>query len=318
MVKRAAVIALLAACGKFQDPNIVVDLRVVAMTATVPEQVIDTGSDALSQLVPSTVCALVADPNFDGRRLRYTMTLCPLGEGDRCDSDAPQSMVVRGLIEDPDITVPEPKMCGTVEPDGNLVGVVKYALDNDILHGLEGEAYEVQLQVGGQDADPSLDLFAAKSMQVIANIPVGRAPNHNPTLTEIDATLPNADPVPLPLGRCVDQAAPLEVPPATKIRLLPIEPDGVRETYDVVKIDGTIQTFTENLTYQWTAGGGGFSDGSTGGPHDPFGNEPPLFSGWTSPAAKDLDGPTNIPIWVVQRDERLGAAWYESCIRVVP
>jgi len=318
MVKRAALIAVLAACGKFQDPNIVVDLRVVAMTASVPEQVIDVSTDILSQLGPSDVCALVADPNFDGRRLRYTMTLCPYGDGERCDPNVPHAVIGRGLIEDPDTTVPEPKLCATVEPDGNLVGVVKYALDNDILRGLEGEAYEVELQVGGQDADPSLDLFAAKGLQVIANYPVGRAPNHNPTLTEIDASLPDADPVPLPLGRCVDQTAPLEVPPATKIRLLPIEPDGAREMYDVVKIDGTIQTFTENLTYQWTAGGGGFSDGSSGGPHDPFGNEPPLFSDWTSPAAKDLDGTTDIPIWIVQRDERLGATWYESCIRVVP
>jgi len=316
MVKRLLV--LLAACGKFQDPNIVVDLRVIGMTASVPEQVIDVGSDVLPQLVASDVCALVGDPSFDGRRLRYTMTLCPIGDSDRCDDGVPQHVVAQGLLQDPDITVPEPKLCATIEPDGNLLGVVKYALDNDILHGLEGEAYEVELRVGGQDADPSLDLFAAKSLQVIANIPAGRPPNHNPTLTEIDVTMPDMSVAPLPLGRCVDQPAPLEVPPATKLRLTPIEPDGVREMYDVVKLDGTIQTFTENLTYQWVAGAGSFSDGETGGPHDPFGNEPPLFSDWKSPAAKDLDGPTAISIWVLQRDERLGAAWYESCIRVVP
>jgi hypothetical protein len=316
---------LVVACGKFQDPNIVVDLRVIALTATVPEQVVDVDitkpievSDLLNQLHPSEVCALVADPSFDGRRLRWSMTLCPLGEGDRCDDGVPHSLVASGILDDPDITVPEPRMCGTVQADGNLIGVVMYALDNDILRGLEGEAYEVQLVVGGEDADPSLDLYAVKSLQVIADIPKGRTPNQNPTLTEIDATLPDADPVPLPLGRCVDQTAPIEIPPATKIRLLPIEPDGVRETYTVAKLDGTFQTFTENLTYQWTAGAGGFSDGETGGPHDPFGNEPPLFSDYTSPAAKDLDGPTDVSIWVVQRDERLGAAWYESCIRVVP
>jgi hypothetical protein len=315
----------LVACGKFQDPNIVVDLRVIGMTASVPEQVVDVDitkpievSDLLNQLQPSEVCALVADPSFDGRRLRWSMTLCPLGEGDRCDDGVPHSLVASGVLDDPDITMPEPRMCGTVQPDGNLIGVVMYALDNDVLRGLEGEAYEVQLLVGGEDADPSLDLYAVKSLQVIADIPMGRTPNHNPTLTEIDATLPDADPVPLPLGRCVDQTAPIQVPPSTKIRMLPIEPDGVREMYTVAKLDGTFQTFTENLTYQWTAAAGGFSDGSTGGPHDPFGNEPPLFSDWTAPAAKDLDGPTDVSIWIVQRDERLGAVWYESCIRVVP
>lgn len=323
MVKRLLV--LLAACGKFQDPNVVVDLRVIGMTASVPEQVVDVDvtnpqppADLLQQLGPSDVCALVADPSFDGRRLRWSMTLCPLGDADRCDdSDSiPKHVIGSGLLDDPDITVPEPKMCATVEADGNLLAVVSYALENDILHGLEGEAYEVQLIVGGEDADPSLDLYAAKSLQVIADLPVGREPNHNPTLTEIDATLPDAVPMPLPLGRCVDQTAPLTVPKGTKIRLTPVEPDGVRETYTVVKLDGTLAMFTENLTYQWTAGAGGFSDGTTGGPHDPFGNSPPLYSDFTAP--DDIDAQMDIPVWLVQRDERLGAAMYESCIRVTP
>ena len=39
-MKRALLI-LAAGCGSFQDPNIVVDLRVISMDATVPEQVID-------------------------------------------------------------------------------------------------------------------------------------------------------------------------------------------------------------------------------------------------------------------------------------
>lgn len=324
---RARILALgvLAACAKFQDPNIVVDLRVIAMTASVPEQVINidianppTAADLLGQLGPSEVCALVADPNFDGRRLRWTLTLCPPSSEDRCYSDEPHTVVASGLSDDPDITVPEPRICGTVQPDGNLLGVVQYALDNDILRGLEGEAYEVELRVGGEDVDESLDLYAAKSMQVIANIPAGRTPNHNPTLTEIDVTLPDAEPVALALGRCVDQSTPLEVPPATKMRLMPIEPDGAREMYMVAKLDGTFQTFTENLSYQWVAASGNFSAGDSGGPHDPFGNSPPLFSDWTSPDAKDLDGPMDVPIWIVQRDERLGAAWYETCIRVVP
>ena len=38
-------------------------------------------------------------------------------------------------------------------------------------------------------------------------------------------------------------------------------------------------------------------------------------------AAEDLEtleGPTDVDVWVIQRDERLGVRWYESCIRVVP
>ena len=44
----------------------------------------------------------------------------------------------------------------------------------------------------------------------------------------------------------------------------------------------------------------------------------PLFTEYRAPRAEDLDGPTDIPLWIVQRDERLGTAWFESCIRVVP
>jgi len=78
------------------------------------------------------------------------------------------------------------------------------------------------------------------------------------------------------------------------------------------------RTFTEALTYQWLATAGKFSDSSTGGGHDPFGNLLPVKTEWTAPSAKGLDGPTDVSIWIVQRDERLGLAWYEACVRVVP
>ena len=44
----------------------------------------------------------------------------------------------------------------------------------------------------------------------------------------------------------------------------------------------------------------------------------PLFTDWTAPSAKDLDGPTDVSFWFIQRDERLGLTWYEACVRVVP
>ena len=48
------------------------------------------------------------------------------------------------------------------------------------------------------------------------------------------------------------------------------------------------------------------------------GNPPPLFSDYKSPAASDLDASTDISLWIIQRDERLGVQWYESCLRVAP
>jgi hypothetical protein len=328
---RVAIVAVLAAgvgaCNKFQDPNIVVDLRVIAMTASVPEQVIDVdlahpppAAQLLAQLVPSEVCALVADPSFDGRRLRWSMTLCPPTADDRCDDGRPLAVIGSGVIEDPDLTVPEPRMCATIQPDGNLLAVVADAVQNDSLNGFGGEPYMVSLKVGGEGADPALDLFAAKAVQVAARIPATRTPNHNPTITRYDVTpASGGDPFPLAFGRCVDQAAPLVVKPGDKLRILPIEPDGAREVYVVPTLDGGGEMFTENLSYQWTAGAGGFSSGKTGGPRDRFGNYPPLFREWTAPSKSDLAGAStlDVPIWIVQRDERLGAVWYESCARVV-
>jgi hypothetical protein len=34
--------------------------------------------------------------------------------------------------------------------------------------------------------------------------------------------------------------------------------------------------------------------------------------------AEDVPETRDLPLWIIQRDERLGVAWYESCVRVVP
>lgn len=323
-MKTALLAIALAGCTHFESPDVVVDLRVLAMSADVPLQIVDVDltqplrpADVLAQLVPAKVCALVADPGLD-RRLRYTLTMCPYGFEGRCDGDVNVPLGA-GLIDDPDTTPAEPQLCATIAPNGNLLGVLLDALDGDDLKGLGGVDYMVQLTIGGEDADPKLDQYAAKTLEVAPRIPVTRSPNQNPTLARIEATVADDDAVyVLGTGRCVDAAPALTMPPHTTVRLTPIEPPGARETYSVPTLDGTSRTFTESLTYQWTASAGGFSSDATGGPHDIAGNEAPLFTDWTSPSAKDLNGPTNISLWIVQRDERLGSTWYESCVRVEP
>lgn len=134
----------------------------------------------------------------------------------------------------------------------------------------------------------------------------------------IDATIGDGAPVALPLVRCAENPAPLPPAPSTKLRLLPVEPDGAREVYVVPTFDGKSQTFTESLTYQWVASAGGLSNGSTGGPRDVSGNPPPLVTNYKAPAARDPDGPTDVSLWIIQRDERLGVHAYEACVRVTP
>lgn len=328
-MRAALLLAALTACASFESADIVIDLRVLAMSADVPDQVIDIDlsngqprpQDLLDQLVPSTMCALVADPQLD-RRLRYAMTLCRrCDEG--CCEDSVQVPLTSGVIEDPELAQPEPTMCATVEPNSNLLGILLDVFQDDVFQGIAGLDYGVVLAVGGEDDDPALDQIGGKTLRVSARIPPEVTPNTNPTLDgfDVEPYLPDGTRMEasrLALGRCVDQAAPLELAPTQKIRITPIEPDGVRETYVVPTIDGQGATFTEALTYQWLASAGSFTSGSTGGPRDVSGSPAPLFTEFRAPRAADLEGPTNIALWIVQRDERLGATWFESCVRVVP
>ena len=322
-IHRAAACVIATGCAKFPDPAIVVDQRVLAMKASVPEQILDvdlanppSAAALLAQMVPSVVCALVTDPDVV-EQLRWSMQLCPQNQNldDRCDAGLPAFSIGSGMIDDPDVTIPEPSLCATVEPDDDLASVIVYALENDPLQGLGGEQYDVVMRVGGIDADPSLDLYAAKALNVAARVPADRTPNLNPYLNELDGSVAGGAPAPMTFGRCVDQAMPLQVPSGADVRLTPVEPPGIHQVYTIPLVDGTFETFTESISYQWTAGGGGFTLDTSGGAADQFGNSPPIYTDWTAPMVATA---TNVSLWVVQRDERLGAAWYEMCLQVTP
>ena len=317
--------AALAACNSFENPEVVLDFRVLAMSAEPPEQVIDVDIqnpqppvELLDQVAPTDVCVLLSDPQYD-RRLRWEMSVCTLSRNLRCDGDSPAYKIGSGVWDDPDLAPSPPNLCATIQPDGNLLGVALYSFKNDQLRGLGGIYYGVSLRVGGEGDNPDDDLYAAKSLRLMPRIPADNTANHNPSLASVTIANPtDGEPVTLPFGRCIDQAAPLEVKANDRVRLTPIEPEGARETYVVPTTDGMSRTFTESLTYQWLASAGNFSAGNTGGTRDAFGNPAPLFTDWRAPAAKDLDGPTDVELWFIQRDERLGVHWYQACIRVVP
>jgi hypothetical protein len=314
--------ATLSACGSFENPEVVLDFRVLAMSATLPEQVIDIDienpqmpAELLEQMEPADVCVLVVDPLFE-RRLTWQMSVCVLDNDERCTGQT-QYSIGSGVWDDPDLTAAPPSMCARVEPDGNLLAVALAYFNEDQFRGIGGIYYGVSLRVGGEGEDPADDLYAAKNLRLMPRIPADVQANHNPYFDHLDATLPDAEPIVLPFGRCVDQAAPVEVAPDTRVRLTPVEPDGVREVYVVPTTDGTSRTFTESLTYQWLATAGNFTAGRTGGPRDAFGNPAPLFTDWVAPDAEDLEGTTDVDLWIIQRDERLGLRWYQSCVRVV-
>jgi len=319
MVRRLLLLVPLAACGKFEDPAIVIDLRPIAAVADVPEQVVDVDltnppspDQVLAQLRDANVSFVLSDLNFD-RGIRWHAELCNTNEFERCDHETPYVDLGSGVWPDPDVTPPPPLH---ITADGNLLGVLFQELDDDTLHGLGGLYYGVSLQFGGEDADPSLDQYAVKALGVQPNIPAPRAPNTNPTIDHIDAQIGGKDGpfMPLPPGSCESGVTPLMMPAATKLHLTPVELPTTRETYSVPTVDGKTRTFTEAVTYQWLASNGKFSETDTGGGHDTFGNLAPLDTDYTTPAAKDVDG--DIHLWIIVRDERLGVSVYESCVRV--
>jgi hypothetical protein len=315
-----AIAAGLAGCTSFEDPTIIVDMRPVAMTADPPEQLVTLDPsnppapiELLAQLRQTRVCALVVDPLVQ-RRVRYELRICTDALGDRCGN--PQALIASGVIDDPDTTMPSPQLCATIDPDGNLLGVLVAILESDAFGGLGGLDYNVVLRFGGEGEDPGLDQFASKHVRVAPKIPVARTANLNPRLRRLEAEVDDNDEnVPLGIGRCIDQASPLVVMRGQRVKIKPVETDDTREPYLTPTLDGRGAMFVENHTYQWLASAGGFSSSNTGGPRDAFGNTPPIDTEWRAPT--DLRATTDVDIYLVQRDERLGATWYTTCVRVV-
>lgn len=316
----------LAACGSFEDPAIVLDLRVLAAVTTPPEQVVPIDpqdpAGAFADVQPFEVCALVADPAAT-RGLTWSLSVCPPRLDLRCDPARPQFAAGPGHLDDPDVSATPQRLCATVPAGGPLLGVIRDTLEQDSLHGFGGIDLNLALRVvpdGGGEADA---VYAGKAARFSAQLPAERVANHNPTLERVDADVVNLDgtsgePVALPLGRCVDQPTPLTITTGQRLHLLPIEPPGAREDYVVPTFEGGSRRFTENLRYQWLAGAGGWTRATTGGTRDVAGNPPPLDTAWKTPAATDVGAGLDVPLWLVERDERGGAAWFESCVRVRP
>jgi hypothetical protein len=311
----ALAVAALAGCGSFEDPEIVIDLRALAMVAEPPEIVADVdpedpGAVELDDIDDVTVCALVADPT-EARRLEWTMTACPPTDGGRCDEpDDPSTVIGEGIIEDPETGDAAPSMCGTLGADGNLIAILMESVRADDLLGFGGISAQVELRVAGEGgAEP---IFATKRVRYAPRIPADRVANSNPSLESFAVTMPGGEEIALPIGRCRD-IEPLTVGPGAEITIEPVEPEGAREEYVLPTIDGGRVELTENLRYQWLATGGDWRRFESGGPVDPFGNEPLLDTRWTSP-----EDAGEVEMWVVQRDERGGSSFYRSCVRVEP
>ena len=316
-----------SACGNFEDPAIVLDLRPLAMIATPPEQVIELDitnppDPTEIELAPFDLVALVAEPGVT-QDLAWSMQLCPIEDDLRCDPERPRTPIASGTIADPESGNPRPVIRATFDPGLETFDILRDAIEEDPFAGFSGIDLEIELRVAPVGTPLEEGVFASKLVRFAAKQPPERTANTNPRLDRIDFDV-GGTPAPLTLaaapngGRCGDLGTALEVRPGGRVHLMPIEPPDVREVYVVPTFDGGFRMFTENIRYQWLATAGSWTRDDTGGPLDPVGNPPLLDTAWEAPPAEDVDGPFDVMIWVVVRDERLGANWYESCFRVVP
>lgn len=332
MRKLAAVICALWGCTTFEDPSIVLDLRIIAMTASLdrtipagfgPEQIVNVDlehpnpTEILAQLVPTEVCAVIADPAAH-RDLRWKMTTCILDLDNRCDLDHPVIELGSGLLDDPDDATSPKQACATLVPDQTLLTILREAVEENPVQALGGIEYGVVMEVD-DPLTPGSSVFGAKHLRVSAPIPVTRRANLNPNITYLDAAVGTVA-VTVPPHRCNDTPdITFEIPEVESgdvVTLFPVEPESAREVYFAPTLTGGSEKLTETLGYQWLAAEGSFSDETTGGGHDVLGNQSLLGTEWRAP--RGLKTPTNVPIWMVQRDERYGASVFETCIRVTP
>lgn len=311
--------ALLVGCGSFEDPTIVLDLRVLAMSAEPPEQVfdLDISNPTAIDPAPIEVCALVAEPN-ENRRLGWAMRLCPETRDLRCDLERPFVELASGTIDDPDLSSPAPRLCTTFDPGPELLPILMNAIEESSIEGFGGVDLIVELRVGAVGAPVAALQYAAKRVRFSVRLPAERTANRNPRVASIDGSLDETvAKAPLSTGRCADGAV-IDVPAGGELFLLPVEPMDVREAYVVPTFDGGSRMFTEYMSYQWLATGGDWSESGSGGPRDGFGNDPELDTSWRAPSSADLNGPTLFSLWMIQRDERVGVSWTELCTRVTP
>jgi hypothetical protein len=267
-------------------------------------------------LAPVMMTALVADPGAS-RNLDYTMTACPPENDGRCDPSKPSVLVGGGTIFDPETADFDTTPYAMLSPGPDLLAVIEQAAKDDPLHGFSSIDIMVEMRVNPPGATDAEAVYATKGVRFGTTTPPGRTPNHNPTATiEIDPDNGDAR-QPWVDGRCVEHdTTPFPiVAPGAKLHFYPDEPPGARETYVVPTFDGGSLQITENLSYTWFAGDGTWEAQTSGGPRDAFGNDPALGNHWTAPSDQVEQ---YVPIYVVQRDERLGEAWFESCVHVRP
>jgi hypothetical protein len=316
-MRRAILLLSFLACAcdvGFQDEAVVVDLRVLGVRADPAEVIVDSMTSAIP---PVTITALVADPGTS-RRLEWRMEACAPTLSLRCDDDDPAAVVVpmgTGFADDPEAAVPGASVSAELVLTPELI---QWAIAEDSYHGFGGLPIQVSLRLVGEGGGEADAVYAAKNVVYALRDPATRVANQNPTLERLEVRHGEDAYATLEGGPCSDPTViPHPITAGETVRLSPVEPEGVRETYVLPTFSGGERSFTENMTYAWYVTAGNIGR-VTGGPVDAFGNPPILWTDYSAPGVEHL---AEIPgglinLWLVMRDERGGVTWTQRCLVV--
>jgi len=304
-------------CGELDTADRVHDLRLLAIQADPPEQVLndaliagvsggtpapgEAGPRPTPQLLPETIRALVADPAGSGREVSYRFSLCLAVDGDtrRCSENSPGYRVLSEGTVTPGALGAEPSVAFTPE-----YSLVNQLVLRDAYHGLGGVQLLVQIEI--QAGDESV-VGLKRVTFTFAPLPLPPA-NTNPVIASIQFN--DTDWAP---ERAVEFFATARQPrqfpgtgtpgPTTGTNKLSPRVEPARfEEYDRPRFDGGSVHFKETWRYNFFATQGTFATATTTASEDGTGGN----SNWTT-LPGEPGGST--AIWIVVRDGRGGENW---------
>jgi hypothetical protein len=317
---------LLMACSPgFDEPWDVYDLRIIGMKLDPPEHVYkilvdeETGMPELDPgsliLPPITLTILVANPEAPEVPFQYRVEGCLLDGSLNCVDDEFRTLFAEGEALPGEVSV-------EFMPPMELM--VK-SLEEDPFLGI----YGFSIWVAGTITVGDSSIPFLKSFSVVPDYGQGRVANTNPVITEIWAGEEDEEePLKLAADGTFEPAA------SEDIRLLPVFPEDVRETYVVKAINLATFEFTadtsfeavweqaydkeltEEMTVSYFTTCGSFSDASK--------SEMINIAIETEEDKEDkeLGSEFRVPesgtctIWVVAADGRGGVGWYELPVAV--
>jgi hypothetical protein len=320
---------LLAGCTpKFENATTLVDLRLLAVQAEPPEVLIDIQTVAATGTLPEplpeiSLVPLIVDPNGGGRPVSLKVAICP----NRTDESFGSNQMRGGRVSD---TVGD-SPCGEgalVIADATAVagpdGVVPFRTSFTptlpfLIAAAEADPLGIELGLpitvtftvrAGEES-----VIAVKRLLFSPRLTPAQTPNRNPIVTKF-------------LWRSGREEPPKEVDPnlppvvarggRLRIRVAPAE----AESYPARNFSAAERRFyteqipEETLRYHFFTTRGVFTPASVNNDPSPLRTNPTVNLETTYEAPADVPGPYTAEVFVVVRDERGGASWARTLIRV--